>query len=232
MKFERWFKFGAVALLVVGVGAFRVVFPELAQLLWTLVVGGDVNALIEFLRSFGVWAMVISLVIDIIVNASGFLPSIVISTANGILFGLVPGILISWIAECIGVIISFLLMRALFRDEAKKLVDKSSMLKKVDELSGSDGFRVMLLARMVPYFPSGIITALGALSSISLKDYIFANLIGKFPSTALEVVIGYDIVNYRENSGWLFAIAILLASWYVINAWRKNKRKRRGQEDN
>ncbi|KYZ74882.1 SNARE-like domain protein [Anaerosporomusa subterranea] len=232
MRHSRWIKFGSLFALLVSIGIFHLALPEVSTRLWSLIVGGDVAALVDFLRSFGAWAMVISVVIDVIINATGVLPSIVISTANGILFGIVPGILISWIAECMGVTISFLLMRGLFRDEAKKLVDKSSMLKKVDELSGRNGFRVMLLARMVPYFPSGIITALGALSSISLKDYIFANLIGKLPSTALEVVIGYDIVNYQENSGWLSVIAILLASAYGINAWLNNRRKRRSQEEN
>lgn len=55
----------------------------------------------------------------------------------------------------------------------------------------------MLILRAMPYFPSGILTALGAVSRISLKDYALANLIGKFPSTALEVVIGHDVVNYK-----------------------------------
>ena len=57
----------------------------------------------------------------------------------------------------------------------------------------------MLILRAMPYFPSGILTALGAVSRISLKDYALANLIGKFPSTALEVVIGHDVVNYKNN---------------------------------
>ena len=231
MRFSFWIKVGLALAVVLGLGVFQLVSPKTAAKLWSMIVGGDVEALIQFIRSFGAWAIVISLLIDVLVNATGFLPSIVISTANGILFGIVPGILISWLAECIGVTISFLLMRSLFRDEAQIVVNRSSMLKKVDELSGRNGFRVMLVARMVPYFPSGIITALGALSSISLRDYIFANLIGKFPSTALEVVIGYDIVNYQDNLGWLSAIAIFLISAYGVNAWIKNRKKRVARDD-
>lgn len=58
----------------------------------------------------------------------------------------------------------------------------------------------MAFARALPYFPSGILTAVGAVSSMSARDYIIANLIGKFPSTALEVVIGHDVVNFQEHS--------------------------------
>lgn len=51
---------------------------------------------------------------------------------------------------------------------------------------------------MLPYLPSGIVTALSALSRIRFRNYVCATLIGKFPSTALEVVVGHDIVNYEK----------------------------------
>lgn len=66
-------------------------------------------------------------------------------------------------------------------------------------------------------FPSGILTAIGAVSKISTRDYIIANLIGKFPSTALEVVIGHDIVNFQQHSERLAAlvtVAILIFAAY------------------
>lgn len=232
MRFSHWIKTGLVLGFVFSLGLFHLAFPQESEQFWSMIVGGDVQGTAEFIRSFGMWAVVISLVVDVAINAAGFLPSVVISTVNGVLFGIIPGILLSWLAECIGVTISFLLMRSLLREEAQKLVSKSSTLKKVDELSGRNGFWVMLVARMVPYFPSGIITALGAVSSISLKDYILANLIGKFPSTALEVVVGYEIVNYNDNSGLLPVIAIVLILAYGANVWVKKRRKRRSQQDN
>ena len=55
------------------------------------------------------------------------------------------------------------------------------------------------LRQALPYFPSWHFDGrLGAVSSMSARDYIIANLIGKFPSTALEVVIGHDVVNSRS----------------------------------
>ena len=116
------------------------------------------------------------------------------------IFGLPLGILISWLAETVGVVISFLLMRYLFRGTAEKIIATSNSLKNIDEASGKNGLQWMAFARALPYFPSGILTAIGALSKISVRDYIIANLIGKFPSTALEVVIGHDIVNFKQNS--------------------------------
>ena len=175
-----------------------------------LAVSGNVNGLVEYLRSFGPWAVVISFVLDVLINAGSVFPSIFLSTANGLIFGLPLGITISWLAETTGVVISFFLMRFFFRNTAEKLIEKSNSLKHIDEASGKHGLEWMAFARALPYFPSGILTAVGAVSSISARDYIIANLIGKFPSTALEVVIGHDVVNFQENSQRLTILIIVV----------------------
>lgn len=202
---------------IIGIGYF--LNPEAVKTILYLSISGDIDGTVEFLRSFGVWAMIISFIIDILINIVGFLPSVFISTANGVLFGVIPGIIISWLAETIGVILSFFLFRTILRDSAEELIKKSNMLKKIDDFSGTNGFKMMLFARTLPYFPSGIITALGAISHISAKDYILANLIGKFPSTALEVIVGHDIVNYEQNLSRLTAVVLSVTLAYGVFWW-------------
>ena len=191
-----------------------------------LAISGNVEGLVEYLRSFGSWAMVVSFVLDVLINAGSIFPSIFLSTANGLIFGLPLGILISWLAETVGVVISFLLMRFFFRSTAEKLIAKSNSLKHIDEASGKHGLEWMAFARALPYFPSGILTAIGAVSSISVRDYIIANLIGKFPSTALEVVIGHDLVNYKEHSERLAILVIVV----VLIFWGYKKYRSHKQE--
>ena len=186
---------------------------------------------IDYIQSFGVWAMLFSFCLDVLVNALGFLPSIFISTANGILFGVAPGIIISWLAETTGVVLSFLLMRTILRDSAETVIRKSPYLSRLDEFSGQKGFQMMLIARTIPYFPSGILTALGAVSRISVKDYVLANLIGKFPSTALEVVIGHDAVRFHEHLGRLTVVVILATIVYVV-LWYAQRRRTSGVDRN
>lgn len=185
------------------------VYPKLGYLLTS----GDIDSIVELLRSYGMWAMVVSVVVDILINVLGFLPSIFISTANGVVFGLIPGVIISWLAECIGVIISFWLMRSFLRQYAERLISNSTYLKKIDEFSGENGFKMMLIARSLPYFPSGIITAVGAVSSIRFRDYVLATLVGKLPAVALEVVVGHDLVNYEQN---LLRLSIVVSTAIVI----------------
>ena len=59
-----------------------------------LAVSGNVNGLVEYLRSFGPWAMVVSFFLDVLINAGSIFPSIFLSTANGLIFGLPLSILL------------------------------------------------------------------------------------------------------------------------------------------
>lgn len=222
-KKERYIQLGLLSGLVILGFLVYVLVPGFYDDMWELILSGDVQRMAEVLQSYGPWAMVISFVLDVLINALGFLPSIFFSTANGLLFGLVPGIIISWLAETVGVVLSFMIMRYILRDTAHKVIEKSEFLLKVDDFSGKNGLTVMLFARAIPYFPSGIITALGAISQISLRDYIIANLIGKFPSTALEVIVGHDAVLLQDNLGRL-TIVILVASVLYFLLWKGYQR--------
>lgn len=193
-------KMVALAGLFCLIGGLHYFAEDFCQRTLKLVVSGNVEGLVEYLRSFGSWAILVSFVLDVLINAGSVFPSVFLSTANGLIFGLPLGILISWLAETVGVVLSFLLMRFFFRDTAELLIAKSNSLQHIDRASGEKGFYWIAVARMLPYVPSGILTAVGAVSRISVKDYIIANLIGKFPSTSLEVVIGHDLVNFHENS--------------------------------
>ena len=216
-------KIVAAVLLVMLVVGVQLLAPDFFRNTLQLAVSGNVTGLVEYLRSFGPWAILISFLLGVLINAASIFPSIFLSTANGLIFGLPLGILISWLAETVGVVISFYLMRFFFRSTAEAIIAKSDSLKHIDEVSGEHGLEWMAFARTLPYFPSGILTAIGAVSSISARDYIIANLIGKFPSTALEVVIGHDIVNFQENSMRLAVLVIIVG--VIFFAYKKYRKK-------
>lgn len=227
-KKERYIQLGLLGALVALGVLVHILVPGFYDDMWELVISGDVNRMAEVLQSYGPWAMVISFVLDVLINALGFLPSIFFSTANGLLFGVVPGIIISWLAETVGVVLSFMIMRYILRDTAHKVIEKSEFLLKVDDFSGKNGLAVMLFARTIPYFPSGVITALGAISQISLRDYIIANLIGKFPSTALEVIVGHDAVLLQDNLGRLTVVIVAATVVYFL-LWKGYQRWVKGR---
>ena len=214
----------AVAMMIVALfGAIHLAAPEFLPEVFELLSRGDIVETAQYIKSYGSLAVVFSFMLTLFVNAIGFPPAIIFSTANTLIFGIVPGIILSVIAETFGVTISFVLLRFFFRDSARKVIAKSKSLRSVDKYSSKKGFMVMLIARMVPYVPSGILNAAGALSSITLLDYFLASLVGKFPSTGIEAIIGHDAILHEE--GFLrIIIVVIFAVALIVWAWRYQKK--------
>ena len=215
-------KIGAALAIVLLFVIIHLIAPDFLPELFTLLASGDIPATVEYIRSFGEWAVVFAFLLTLFTNALGFPPAVIFSTANVILFGIVPGIILSCVAETVGVTIAFLLMRFYFREAAEKVIAKSPFLAKIDRYSGSKGFFIMLIGRMVPYLPSAVMNAVGALSSIRFRDYVLASLVGKFPSTGIEAIIGHDIIMQQEDHTRL-VIVVICAGILIYAAIRYEK---------
>jgi len=215
-------KVGAAAAIVLLFGIIHLAAPGFLPELFALLSTGDISATVEYIRGYGDWAAVFAFFLTLFVNALGFPPAIIFSTANVMLFGIVPGIILSCAAETVGVTIAFLLMRFYFRDAAEKVIIKSPFLSKIDRYSGTKGFFIMLIARMIPYVPSALLNAVGALSSIRLRDYVIASFVGKFPSTGIEAIIGHDLI-VKQPDNTRLVVVIICAIVLIAGAWRYEK---------
>ena len=141
------------------------------------------------------------------------------------LFGIAAGTLISWVGECVGAALGFWLLRYLFGDYARRLLASGNWLQYLNRLNSGSGFKLMLTARAIPYMPSGLITALGAVSTMRFRDYIAATAIGKLPSVWLEVALGHDLAAYREHSGRLMLLAAASIAAYSFAVYCRRKEK-------
>ena len=222
-KGERRFRLILLAVLVLSLGAIHLIAPDFYPTILRMIREQDLEGLIVYLQTFGVWAVFVSFFIDVVINIVGFLPSIFISTANGLIFGLFWGTIISWLAETTGVVISFWAMRVLFRTMAMHLIEKSKTLSRLDQY---ESWQAVAVARAIPYMPNGLVTAVSALSSMPFERHLLGSLIGKLPSVALEVCVGHDIVRMGEHAERLTIIIVVVALIYGIIWWYGRKRKK------
>lgn len=223
-------KAGATLAILLLFAIIHLINPAFLPHMFGLLARGDIQETASYIASFGSWAVVFSFLLTLFVNALGFPPAIIFSTANTLIFGIVWGIVLSVIAETVGVAFSFILMRFFFRDAAEKIISKNKTLSNIDKYSGSRGFVVMLIARMVPYFPSVMLNALGALSAMSFRDYVIASFVGKFPSTGIEAIIGHDTITHQEDPTRLvvviiFAILLIAGAWWYERSAAKKAAK-------
>jgi uncharacterized membrane protein YdjX (TVP38/TMEM64 family) len=181
----------------------------------------DIEKTAEWLRDFGIWAVVISLALNVIISLLGVIPSIFLSGANAVVFGMVPGFFISLLGEVIGAGVTFALYRWGIRKTHKLQPDRWKWIQRVNSASRRKQFSAILLARLTPFVPSGIVTAVAAMSNILIFDFVVASLIGKAPSIAMETLIGHDFMTLNENLPRLILSIAFLALIYFILKKRK-----------
>ncbi len=205
--------------------------PEFFQHAYGIIRKGDIAALAEYLRSFGAWGVVVTLALFVVMTFTIVFPFMILSGAAGIVYGLAWGTLISWSGEVIGAIFMFVFARFFFRQAVERWIAHSPYLKQVDDYSAANGFKALLIARLLPLAPSGIITAVAAVSRISARDFFWATFLGKLPPVVVKVLLGHDIVFAGENMTRLVAIVALVVALYGWLWWRKRGPKKDGQPE-
>lgn len=205
-------------LLIIGVFLGIYLFiPAFYSTLWQLTLHRDIPGLSSYIASFGSVAVLLMIFLIIMTNMTG-LPSVQFVTVNGILFGVLPGIVISWIGQVIGNILAFIIMRYVLRRPARRLVARSRFIAR---LNRRIDVKIAFFLRAIPYSPNFAITALCALSHITFAQHGAATLAGKFLAICIEVCLGYGILQFdwhdlRLAGCGLGVLAILIGcKWYA-----------------
>ncbi|MFS1514458.1 TVP38/TMEM64 family protein [Chengkuizengella sp. SCS-71B] len=169
----------------------------------------------EWLREFGVWAILISLFINIIISVVGVLPSLFLSGANVVVFGPVLGFFVSVIGETLGAGAAYIVYRWGLR---KWKGDSHSWkwVKKLQGISRKKQAIVLLSARLAPMVPSGAATFAASAVQMRLLDFLFVTLIGKVPTIWIESMIGYDLYYIQERYVNLIVTLSMILIIYIV----------------
>ncbi len=184
---------------------------------------------IRWFEEWGTWGILLSLFCGIVIHILGLIPSVVVTGANVAVWGPLWGGLFSWMAEVIGSTVAFLLYRY-----GKK---KWSVTRKIDwrwlhsfdRWSRIKQFFALLLARIMPLLPSGMINLLGAFTRMYTLDFMIATAIGKIPSNLIEVLISYGFLKISQSElNWIFLLmGGVIACWLF---WKREKKPLHKQE--
>ncbi|MGG4446185.1 VTT domain-containing protein [Brevibacillus porteri] len=183
----------------------------------------NVEALAEWIRSLGMLGIIGSIVLNIVISVAGVLPSIFLSGANAVVFGLYGGFLISLTGEVVGACIAFFLYRYTIEKADRR--EKLKSFKWVHAINGTTSFRkslAIVLLRLNPMMPSGVINLGAALTNITFVQFLVATLIGKVPSMVFETFVGHDLITFSENKFRLL-FALLAGALVFLLFWKKGK---------
>lgn len=182
----------------------------------------NVGALAATLRDYGMWAALVSILLNVLISVLGVVPSVFLSGANAVVFGPVVGFFVSLVGEVLGAALAFWLYRLGVRKGLRWEEDRFRWQQALNRLPRHRQVLVLLFARLTPMMPSGAVTFAAAASGVRFVDFLVTSAVGKAPSLALETMIGHDLVYFRENKGRL-AITLVLLLLMAVLIWRPRK---------
>lgn len=147
------------------------------------------------------------------------LPLSVFIALNTHTFGLLPGIVMSWVSTCIGCYISYLIFYYVSNNIIYKYLSKKTR-NKIDK--AVDKFQNISLANLtviitLPFTPAFLINILAGVSGMSKKKYIVAVVIGKIFMISFWGYIGKSFVESMTDISAIIVMSIMIIIAYALS---------------
>jgi uncharacterized membrane protein YdjX (TVP38/TMEM64 family) len=194
----------------------------------------------SFFRGMGPWAPIAFIAIWVVACIL-LLPGLPIAIVGGLIFGAVWGSIWSIVGSNIGAALAFLIGRYAARDMVEGWVQKNPTLKKIDEGVRKQGWRMLMITRLVPIFPFNIQNYVYGLTDIPFKTYLLVTLPCMIPGTiafnfaagsAREVILsGGQPEAVKRTMVYLAVAAVFFVLLSLIPGWVKKRYAKEGLID-
>lgn len=178
-----------------------------------------------FVRGYGAWAPVISFLLMSVQAIPMPIPTVAITLANGLVYGLWWGALLSWSGAMCASVIGFTLARRLGRPFVKRLAGESA-LALVDRLSAGNATQAVFVARLIPPVSFRAVSFAAGLTPMPLSRFILATGVGQAPATIAYSAIGSQLVADVSVALWVCgAVGIIVITVATIMRVRASTRR-------
>jgi uncharacterized membrane protein YdjX (TVP38/TMEM64 family) len=172
----------------------------------------------------GWWAPAVFVLLWIVASVL-FLPGLAITIAGGLVFGAVWGTVWTTVGANLGAIAAFLVGRYAARGMVEGIVERNPALKKIDEGVRRQGWRMLVVTRLVPIFPFNVQNYVYGLTDIPLRTYVLVTLPCMLPAT-----IAYNFAAGSVRTGdfgktlWYLGIAaVFFVLLSLIPGWVRKR---------
>lgn len=186
----------------------------------------NIENIVEYIRSFGIYAVIVSFFLMVFQSLVAPLPAFLITFANAAIFGWWQGAILSWTSSMAGAALCFYIAKVLGRDVAEKLTSKLA-LKSVDGFFERYGKHTILICRLLPFVSFDIVSYAAGLTSMSFLSFFVATGVGQLPATIVYSYVGGMLTGSVRMIVTalliLFALSILIILIKRIYNEKKNK---------
>lgn len=149
----------------------------------------QVVVLLHWVEAQGVWGPLLFIVVMALVVVF-LLPGVLFTTGAGFVFGVLEGTIYVVVGSTLGAAIAFQVARHFFGEHAANFVRSQAKLNLVSREITPNGWKIVLLTRLIPFFPSKLSNYFFGLTKFSFQGYVLGTLIGFTPFSLHNVYLG------------------------------------------
>lgn len=121
------------------------------------------------------------------------LPLSLMMMLAGLLFGLLQGFFVAWVAGLIASSAAFWIGRTFARPWIERKIQRNAIFTSIDRAIYRKGFLVVLLTRLVMVIPYPALNYSLGLTNVSFREYLLATSLGAIPPFFLFVYLGTTV---------------------------------------
>ncbi|MGL6158893.1 TVP38/TMEM64 family protein [Microbulbifer sp.] len=146
-------------------------------------------AVLQWLESRG-WQASLLFILIMAAAIVVLLPGVIFTMGAGFVFGVVKGTLLVVAGTALGATLAFLIARYLFGPRPSRWLMSHIKPPDLGEIIRDEGWRMVMLTRLVPLFPFKLSNYFFGLTPLRLRDFALGNLIGVIPYSLNNVYLG------------------------------------------
>lgn len=177
--------------------------------------------LTSLLQNFGILLGILLVILESIIPA---LPLGVFIALNINAFGLIVGIILSWLSTCTGCYLAFLFYRFLSKTCLKNIL-KNKKLEKVIKKMKTIEFSNLVVLIALPFTPAFLINIACGVIDMNKKKFIIALLTGKIFMVIFWGCIGKSLLESVTDIKTIIIISIFIIMAYFISKLVSKKMK-------
>ncbi len=120
---------------------------------------------------------------------TSLLPGSWISMLAGLIYGSLWGTVFVFIGASLGAILTFYATRTFLREWIQKRISSFPKLELIEKSISREGIKIIILSRLSPAFPFGLLNLYYGLSNVKFRDFLIG-LIAILPGTFLYCSLG------------------------------------------
>lgn len=186
----------------------------------------NLGRLRDYVESFGPVAPLV-FILGYAVATVAFLPGTPLTLLGGLAFGPVLGSVYVMAGATLGLTLAFLVARYAARGLVASWVEQNERLQKLDEEVERQGWRILVITRLVPLFPFNLQNYAYGLTRIGLGTYVLVSAICITPGVIAYTFAGGSVTSGDLTRTFIFLgiAAVFFVLLSLIPGWIRRKNR-------